>query len=109
MEFSQSFSIQRTDNTGAGFSRNECRRDKRSPLSKVLMWRATIVTCLPPTMMLRSRKTGGQCRISLSKWYRQRKIGSKQKLQKALGIYNKLKEQIAINGKGNTIADGTYT
>ncbi|HMH32601.1 MAG TPA: efflux RND transporter periplasmic adaptor subunit [Puia sp.] len=33
---------------------------------------------------------------------------AKENYQKALGSVNKLKEQIAINGKGNTRADGTY-
>ena len=36
-------------------------------------------------------------------------VEAKENYQKALSSYNKLKEQIAINGKGNTNADGTYT
>ncbi len=36
-------------------------------------------------------------------------IEAKENYQKALGAHNKLQDQIAINGKGNTRADGTYT
>lgn len=35
-------------------------------------------------------------------------IEAKENYQKIQGSYNKLKDQIAINGKGNTKADGTY-
>lgn len=34
---------------------------------------------------------------------------ARENYQKAMVSYNKIKEQISINGKGNTNADGTYT
>ncbi|MBS1599214.1 MAG: efflux RND transporter periplasmic adaptor subunit [Bacteroidetes bacterium] len=36
-------------------------------------------------------------------------IEAKENYQKALVAFNKIKDQITINGKGNTNADGTYT